>query len=799
MRKIISGITALLLTASASAAATTYALLGDKPQLKADINGDKYYSEEDISIMNNIFFGKSDDVKTGDLNGDGTVNIADYILFKNSYTAAFSNNTVAELNEEAKEVYEAAVLAFMTLNNGKVIEDYTYISEDGSEFSETVNEYIYKGKPVKWKVEIVNGAVCGAAVSSDDGAMTGAFPNCVPQSVCLPFEESKKALFYGFGSDYVNELKEKYTSSDPEQAALPDYSERTVSDLNYDAKVLFTLAEILYSNDVYPENNSEYTGIFNSERLMTEKEYKYLDALRINSGISLKNLKYAMLFEKGRPVSCICYESVNKNTGAYPLVIPRNYDIPVKDGNDTDELKSLCTIASANGVKWEDGFSECISSDPEQAALSPYPERSVYELNTIARLFANEIQKAATEFEMNGTAFVDGKHDESTKYSLETSGLMLKYMHIYNDIKYTAVIKDYEVISCVVSDESGEHSGAYPYSVPLNMNIPYSKASEADEITMMNWVRAFPDYVGEEYSDGIETLYQTDEMNNKAKEIYDMAQMILQNMETEGKIAEQKEIKNDVRSEITDMLEDVYPGIYSYKYRILQENNIVKNVVVSDYSGKISGAYPVAVPSVMDIPFEEAVKEFDYYSNISEKEGGSKMFAEYMVKEMNEKSGKYSTDNLLRRALAFGKEVGSVEKMNEKAKLLYDYVSVLLVEEETKGNIVSGTYDETSDEEFLKSVNNYLFRMTGELYSPWTVIIKDGVLEGCFVSNSQKRISGAYPNAVPAGCAVRYASENAMYSSAPDGSYWTEHSDDYLRSVFPVKYGTGALAAEYIR
>lgn len=306
---------------------------------------------------------------------------------------------------------------------------------------------------------------------------------------------------------------------------------------------------------------------------------------------------------------------------------------------------------------------------------------------------------------------------EAAESAAETCGIQ----------KWTVVFsKDYSV-SCITGDSFIQRSGAYPHSVPVIMNIPYSDKliSYASDFKSV-WINDFPECVTTDPAQlkfaEISEKATTSELNSYAKSIFSAAQTLMQEYEIKGLIVNfdgtsETELQHTFLEELSEYLpaDVINKGL---AWRLTTADCVVNGVAVADEDS--TGAYPNAVPANMRIPYNDNILK--YLSGSSEI--WKEKFSEYTLENAE---GDYSSEFVKQIQKAY------IDSCNKNAKTVFTNTQTILQEMETRGEKLTSETVITSDDdtETAKQINSLI---TGNKDFKWAVYVKDFTVEGAVYS-----------------------------------------------------------------
>ena len=362
---------------------------------------------------------------------------------------------------------------------------------------------------------------------------------------------------------------------------------------------------------------------------------------------------------------------------------------------------------------------------------------SVAEVNKNAGNIYSTAVMAVRYFSGTGETFEDGIYTSDDKSEL--TGLIEKNADIPSGTRWCISLKDSVVTECLC--ETGGVTGAYPNVIPQMMNADYDKVKSEDLMDIYtDWKTAYPEFMSENSSLSEYPEISTEEMNQKAYDIFSAVSMYKTVTKYKGDEFDELAGKTGIFSG-EDLSEKFRDGIYrlsglnpaNSEFIISVKDGDVDGCICTDSEGKITGSYPNAVPQTMNVPFSSE------YAGFSDK------------KTFNWKTEmpQFISDDPIQSSLPDYPE-RSVSDYNSAARKIFREVQYIAQELETQGTeLKDGVYTQDS-EEFL------------ELSMPemkFAVLIENYIVEACIVSNDDFVRSGAYPNSIPQSMNIPFDSE----------------------------------------
>ena len=782
MRKVVTGILSLCMVSSMMAES----VMAAPDTVRGDVNGDGVINTKDIVMMKKYLLGEEKDIDTdgADLNGDQKINVVDMLYLtgvltedikmpedpknpeepkesetpknpegpkdpaeqKDPEESKAGPEAIAEMNKNAKRIFDTAVNAQLYLDflhpDRKLDGGFKVLKNDsGTELTELMNQTLGLPDGTLWKVLVRDDEIMGSICAS--GGVTGAYPNEIPMSVSVDYDklDDTHPEYY---SEVTIDWKEVYPEGVSKDENIKDYVPKTTEDLNQEAKILCTLMTTLdqeaetAGKNLIPTVASDYLGTVADENI----DRNTLDKIYRLTYLNPKNTKFSVEMINGEIVGCICTDSYGKVTGAYPNAIPQTMNIPYS--------ASICGQSRDVDFDWKEFYPEYISDDPVQSALPDYPEKSVDEYNSLAKTVFTNAQTILQEKETEGKEVRNGVY----------TGTSELFDHLADaKVKYYILVKDYEVICTFVSGGEFNRSGAYPYNIPYDMDIPFDEFKEekypySDVRFKPDWKAVFPEYITDVPKLPDRSVQTANDYNSEAVNVFANVQTILQEYETAG-----KEVPNGIYtsdSELFRELDPYYSELFrefdsdEYEFSVKIENYNVRGAVVGSENG--SGAYPVSISPILKVPFDKNLAdvasdpEADWFALYPDAVMDFKAFSDEMGGDY---LGKYTPVPYF----YYWTKKASVNSANANAKSVFTNAQTVAQEFETKGVVVDGIFSSSdTSSEFVNAVKQNL-NWNNNL--EWSVKIKNNVVVGACAS-AGKGYTGAYPNYVPSTYIVDY-------------------------------------------
>lgn len=349
-----------------------------------------------------------------------------------AYDFADDMNNTENLNTVAETIYNNAKdIAEQYKEKNIKLPAFIITSEDESEFSNEINQllqnkYGYEG--IKWAIRSFSYSIT-SVVCTLSGENTGAYP--------VPIDRQIK---------YNNNLA--YCSANQSEFDF-DWNMlwSNTTDLNDSAAVLFENAQALalMFKDKQKELND---GIVTSQDdTMFAKYVNYFTA-------SLKPnvASWSLIVQNYKVYGIICTDITGEKTGAFPDPVPQNLDIPFNTENTA--------FSSDTSYNWNIDFSQCVSTDPERAALPDYPAVSDDQATLNALIALYMINQEIDSIKINNPDFVlaDGIYDtdqpESFPVEILEDRLMVRYLTCKKGVRYEYTVKDNKAILIKYYDEN---------------------------------------------------------------------------------------------------------------------------------------------------------------------------------------------------------------------------------------------------------------------------------------------------------------------------------------------------------
>lgn len=262
------------------------------------------------------------------------------------------------------------------------------------------------------------------------------------------------------------------------------------------------------------------------------------------------------------------------------------------------------------------------------------------------------------------------------------------------------------------------------------------------------------------------------EVNKNAGNIYSTAVMAVRYFSGTGETFEDGIYTSDDKSELTGLIEknaDIPSGT---RWCISLKDSVVTECLCE--TGGVTGAYPNVIPQMMNADYDKVKSEdlMDIYTD------WKTAYPEFMSE--NSTLSEYP-------------EI-STEEMNQKAYDIFSAVSIYKTVTKYKGDEFDELAGKTgifSGEDLSEKFRDGIYRLSGlnPANSEFIISVKDGDVDGCICTDSEGKITGSYPNAVPQTMNVPFSSEYAEYAVQKTFNWKTEMpqfiSDDPIQSSLP--------------
>lgn len=392
---------------------------------------------------------------------------------------------------------------------------------------------------------------------------------------------------------------------------------------------------------------------------------------------------------------------------------------------------------------------------------------SVAEVNENAGNIYSTAVMAVRYLSGTGETFEDGIYTSDDKSEL--TGLIEKNADIPSGTRWCISLKDSVVTECLC--ETGGVTGAYPNEIPQMMNADYDKVKSEDLMDIYtDWKTAYPEFMSENSSLSEYPEISTEEMNQKAYDIFSAVSMYKTVTKYKGDEFDELAGKTGIFSG-EDLSEKFRDGIYrlsglnpaNSEFIISVKDGDVDGCICTDSEGKITGSYPNAVPQTMNVPF-------------------SSEYAEYAVqKTFNWKTEmpQFISDDPAQSSLPDYPEK-PVSEYNSAARKIFGEVQTIAQGFETQGTeLKDGIYTQDS-EEFSE------LAMPGMKFA---VLIENYIVEACIVSNDDFVRSGAYPSGIPQSMNIPFDSKYLKDASDSDTDWKMKYpefiSEDPVQAALP--------------
>ena len=262
------------------------------------------------------------------------------------------------------------------------------------------------------------------------------------------------------------------------------------------------------------------------------------------------------------------------------------------------------------------------------------------------------------------------------------------------------------------------------------------------------------------------------EVNENAGNIYSTAVMAVRYFSGTGETFEDGIYTSDDKSELTGLIEknaDIPSGT---RWCISLKDSVVTECLCE--TGGVTGAYPNVIPQMMNADYDKVKSEdlMDIYTD------WKTAYPEFMSE--NSSLSEYPER--------------STEEMNQKAYDVFSAVSMYKTVTKYKGDEFDELAGKTgifSGEDLSEKFRDGIYRLSGlnPANSEFIISVKDGDVDGCICTDSEGKITGSYPNAVPQTMNVPFSSEYAEYAVQKTFNWKTEMpqfiSDDPIQSSLP--------------
>lgn len=533
--------------------------------------------------VKSFLFGNSEISEAGlDLNADEKVDIVDMIIAKGEFQAKASVE-VAQLNYYAEVV---ANLAQYNLNEWETYKgsmDDCVISDDSDENKFIVNEVNeclsdYTDEKLSWSINIKDGYVTGVVCSLKDyDKKSGAFPNEIPQKMNIPYDAQNLKNAKDCSFSWSENMPEFI---DPTKVDMPDYAEKSVTQLNNKAKAVYNYVQAMITS--YETAASEYPqGIISSE----DQSDFVLDVQEYGN-IEICNFKWTAMIDKGVVTGVICTDKNEKSIGAYPNLVPMSMEIPY----ESDFVKNAGDIE----FSWKKEYPQYISEDPEKADLPDYPEEYIFGLNDKAKKLCDNFREIILEYETQGKEIKDGlitSADDS-----EIADMLNDYAQSLALPEWVIKVENYDIKGIICSDFT-DATGAYPNNVPYGLFIPYD-TSHIDCASDRNakWDEEYDKYVSNMPLTTFSKNTIVSCCNSDAKELYNDISYVITEYVAKGIEIPQGIVTYEDDTEFARKVNDFFTGWSDLKWTAEIDGEYVKGCIVS--RNNLVGAYPNMINNV---------------------------------------------------------------------------------------------------------------------------------------------------------------------------------------------------------
>ncbi len=764
-KKIISGITALIMASSAAIYAGAETKNTFNP---ADFTS--YFHNSYKGDMNSYDF---------DVNRDNKVDILDMIYAKSSAEGETEIDadkfSVEYFNSAAKALSAAASSVAQELETaGTVLAKTTYSSDElkntdkmgeaEREMAERINEEAEFYGISRWVV-VINPDNSDAICITGDNILqrTGAYPGMIPRTLNIPFSsglaEFAAVPYFEWNKDFG-----KYRSPDPSQGEISDFSAYVcLSERERISKELFsviqtiaqeyeTMGKAVPDGIISSDDDSEFVKyvIKNAPECGTYRWHADIRSFEVK-GVTAEN-----------PLDGFC--------GSWPKAVPGRLNIPYSD--------DLIKFASDSSKSWMEDYSEYTVREKEQLKAAEFSEKvPTPELNSYAKAVYTSAQTLLQEYETMGIKIsFDDKSDTSEIYHRFSEELMkmLPYEMKNKGIRWEITAENYIVTGVAAVCEDAV--GTYPNAVPADMRIPYSEditgyASGNAGI----WKEKFSQYTLEVSESGLKfyspnTLRwirkaSVNSCNSNAKSVFTNAQTVLQEMETNGEKLPSGMVTSDDSTDFVKKLKDNLNSFSVNKWAVYISGDTVTGAVCSSDSDAVSGvqyydtekdkivyspsplagrsytgSYPNYVPSDMEICYgHNLVKNYENDINLWNWDNAS------YITDTPVQSENPPAENISQTSKAL------INAYNSSAAVIFNGASTVLMEHELFGDTVpDGLITSDDKSEISAEINGSVI---GGGNRKWALYVRDGIAAG-IVYTENGNVTGSYPAAVSS--AVRY-------------------------------------------
>ena len=175
----------------------------------------------------------------------------------------------------------------------------------------------------------------------------------------------------------------------------------------------------------------------------------------------------------------------------------------------------------------------------------------------------------------------------------------------YRDLKWIA---DYSFFgqTKVICSVNNEKTGAYPLGIPDDIIIPFDKADSS-----------FFQFMSSSDADWHSYSRTVSQLNDDAKMMYGLTGLALINALKNGKYTEELAGERIIVNGADD--DDLcvqlnklarFSNKFNFKWAIHISDGKVVSVYLTDLNGKVTGAYPAAVPQNLAIPYADGLDEY---------------------------------------------------------------------------------------------------------------------------------------------------------------------------------------------
>ncbi len=265
------------------------------------------------------------------------------------------------------------------------------------------------------------------------------------------------------------------------------------------------------------------------------------------------------------------------------------------DVNEDGVVNILDTISMKKYIYEDYSYYKHILSPAEY-------DRDIKDQNKLNRMAGTVSEVLSDTIEGNKEFSVDYgtyfSYDDESEIASAVNRILLE-QYGYRDMKWKAVYGAFRNTGAVCS-VNDELSGAYPVGIPSDISIPFEDLN-----------KSHIDYMFTSKADWHNYFRTVTQLNDDARTLFGLSGYLIANSIAKGKftaedLAEERVYKSgDSDDDIAVLLSKLgnLSGKFNSKYSICVSGGKVVSVTVTDITGKVTGAFPAAVPQNFAIPY----------------------------------------------------------------------------------------------------------------------------------------------------------------------------------------------------